>query len=173
MDNGVETTISGLKAKFGVNTDTELARRLGVDKRTVSAWKIRGSVPERVQRILAGETRVALQVAPQKWDDEEKLAFAHALFRIARINGSTAQGTALEKVRAAFDQSSWQFWAMFDKAQEELAALIEQGTHRTVDEAALMLMYLVINDPESVEADKAYLRSCYSTNQEEGQTYGW
>lgn len=52
MEATVDNTIAGLRRVVSAETDAELARKLGVDKSTVSGWRARGRVPSRFTKLL-------------------------------------------------------------------------------------------------------------------------
>ena len=49
----IEAQLAGLKAVFGVETDTDLANALGVDRSTIAQWRRRGQVSEHFQAVAA------------------------------------------------------------------------------------------------------------------------
>ena len=57
-------TIDHLRAFMDVVSDPELARKLRIDKSTISSWRSRGSVPNRYRRILSGSDPHAYEMPP-------------------------------------------------------------------------------------------------------------
>ena len=66
---GVQELVNRLKEHFRVEKDADLARVLGVDKRTVSAWRSRGNVPRRYVPILEGENHQSVLTPPLRWGE--------------------------------------------------------------------------------------------------------
>lgn len=46
--NVADAYIQNLKSHFGVETDDELARKIGTSKSTIASWRRRGTIPEAV-----------------------------------------------------------------------------------------------------------------------------
>lgn len=63
----IEETIEALKLRMKAVTDSDLARKLAIDKRTVSAWRARGAVPERYLSITAGADHQTVNTPPLRW----------------------------------------------------------------------------------------------------------
>ena len=71
--------------KFAVETDADLARKLRVDKSTVSSWRRRDGLPARFQKILeVGLSAQSVQAPPLEWGERrEKGILARPNFVIA------------------------------------------------------------------------------------------
>lgn len=145
--------IEALKAQFGTQTDADLARRLSIDKSTISSWKARGSVPRRFRAILSGASPSFFAISPMGWGEHEKNAFEIALFRFTRARAEVALEGDHEKCLEAFT-SSGEFWVLMLEAQKQL--LDRQGDGRHSPDTAQALAIHDLLD----EGDAAIARDC-------------
>lgn len=81
----IEGILEQLKLKLDASTDSELARKLGVDRRTVSGWRTRGKVPKRNLGIIDGASKNAYSAPPEIRGEHEKVAFRLALLRFGNF----------------------------------------------------------------------------------------
>ena len=136
-----DDAVERLKAHFKVATDADLARRLAVDKSTVSAWRARQKLPQRYQRMLEGDDHQAGLTPPARWGDYEKAAFELAVFRFAR---ATSKELGEGDFRALFQIYTKVFgviWSMQRQAQQDIAAQIEKGRVEHPREATILLIH--------------------------------
>lgn len=140
MTTDPETVIEQLKAKFNVDTDVELARKLRIEKSTVSSWKSRGRVPNRFLRILSGENHQFIAAPPIGWGEEEQAAFSLALFRFSRAFSDIITKGEYRSLVQLFTPASSHFWWLMSEAQQDL---IKRQAHSgvSVSAAATMAMY--------------------------------
>lgn len=117
--------VDRLKEQLRAETDSDLARILAVDKRTVSAWRSRGSVPERYLQMLSGDSHQSIATPPLRWGVYEKEAFNLALFRATRaLQGTAFQGSFHEQF-SAFRMAGAAFWLLMRDSQVELSGRME------------------------------------------------
>ena len=152
----VEATIEALKRKMDATTDADLARKLLVDKRTVSAWRSRGSVPDRYKAILDGESHQAIMTSPLKWGRYEECAFRLALFRFTRVKATAAISNDFRTIFDSFAHPRG-FWLLMTRSQRDIATVMEDRTD-SVDTAMALLMHDDIAAGDAaIERDKLAL----------------
>lgn len=134
-----EATIEALKVKMNAATDVDLARKLAVDKRTVSAWRARGSVPDRYTAILTGDSHQTIMTPPLKWGPYEECAFRLALFRFTRVKAAAAISNDFRAIFDAFAHLRG-FWLLMIRSQRDIAAVMEDRTD-SVDTAMALVMH--------------------------------
>lgn len=147
MGADVDGALEKLREHFRVETDAELARRLKIGQSTISTWKSRGRVPDRVMRMLDGETNLALGLGPVYWGPYENTAFGLALIRFARMYGSAEAG---EDFRAEYRAATrpGDFWSLFLQAQEDLRIEMEKSEGGLPQEALALILHDDRDDPE-------------------------
>lgn len=89
--------IEGLRSLFSVDTDSDLAKYLQIDKSTISSWRVRGNVPPRYLRILEGDSPKPSASPPSKWGPHEVMAFRLALFFYVRARADTVKSGDYEE----------------------------------------------------------------------------
>lgn len=126
MERPVEETLEALRQHFQVATDAELARKLRIDKSTISSWKARNRVPDRYRGILQGDTKAAAGVSPLRWSEHESAAFDLALFRLARIIAAHVDLDDYAESLSYFSHlAATDLWLMQNDCQGDLAAFGE------------------------------------------------
>lgn len=151
-----EATILALRRKLGAASDADLARMLLVDKRTVSAWRSRGSVPDRYTAILEGESHQTIMTPPIKWGRHEECAFRLALFRYTRVRAAAAVSNDFRTIFDAFAHPR-SFWTLMIRSQRDIANAMEDRTD-SVDTAMALVMHDDIMAGEAaIERDIAAL----------------
>lgn len=134
-----QSTIEALKLKMNASSDADLARKLAVDKRTVSAWRTRGGVPERYTAILDGGTHQTIMTPPLKWGQYEECAFRLALFRFTRVKAAAAISNDFRTIFDAFGRPRG-FWLLMVRCQRDIATVMEERTD-SPDTAIALLMH--------------------------------
>lgn len=152
----IEETIEALKLRLKAVTDSDLARKLAVDKRTVSAWRARGAVPERYLSITAGADHQTVNTPPLRWGPYEDHAFRLALFRFTRVRASVALSNDYSKIHRQFG-SPGGFWTLLRKSQQDLAAAMEERTEVLDTALALLFHDDIVAGDAAIERDKAIL----------------
>jgi len=112
---------------LGAETDVDLARKLAIDKSTVSSWRSRDNLPDRYLRILHGEDKQTVATPPLKWGQYEDYAFRLALFRYAKARGEAAQSADFKTVWTTFTHIGG-FWKLMHESQKDLAQCLEEQT---------------------------------------------
>lgn len=136
--NDFEKAIDDLKARLKAVSDADLARKLAIDKRTVSAWRVRGAVPERYISIINGEDHQTVNTPPLRWGPYELAAFRLALFRYTRVFAGIATSGDYTEVYRNFARQGG-FWILFRRSQEDLAKAMDERTD--VLDTALALLF--------------------------------
>jgi hypothetical protein len=153
MATEAEKDIARLKDFLGVSSEAELARALMIGQSTISSWKARGRVPDRMLRILRGDNTLALGSAPVTWSDAEKAALGLALVRFCRLHGAAV---ASGDFRAMLDIASRpdDLWSLFRAAQRDL---VEEADQQNVP-GHLTALSVILHD-EAVNPEGATQRS--------------
>ena len=131
--------ISALKVRFAVNSDSDLAKALGVDKSTVSSWKARNKVPFKYRNILVGAANAGFISPPVRWGDRESAAFSIALFRFCAAVKDVVEDGSIEPVTEWFTSNGVPFWAVFAVALEDVDDKM-QAVGRSADEARMIIL---------------------------------
>lgn len=152
----VDETISALKLRLNAESDSDLARRLGLDKRTISAWRSRGSVPQRYREIAQGEHPAPIWTPPVKWGTYEELAFRLALFRFVRVRAEAVQHATVGTMYSLFGGAG-AFWMLMHHAQNDIARV---AAERDIEEDfafALVIDEDITSGTRAIERDAAIL----------------
>lgn len=145
MTTNVEKALEALKAHLDVENDSELARKLKVDKSTVSSWRSRGRVPVRYLDILEGGSHQFSLNPPTRWTQHEQLAFELALFKFARIAKDIAVSDDYRENLDFFalGAGGW-FWKLMSECLDELVKFADASGHGIATAQAILLHdYLV------------------------------
>lgn len=148
--------IDALKAQLGAKTDADLARKLAIDKSTISSWKARGSVPRRFQAILSGASPSFFAISPMGWGEHEKNAFEIALFRFARARAEVALEGDYKKCLEAFTGGG-EFWVLMLEAQKQLLDRQGDGRHSPDTAQALVIHDLLTEGEAAIARDRRLL----------------
>lgn len=120
MDVTIEENLARLRKIFGAANDAELARALKLGQSTISTWKSRGRIPDRVLSILDGKSPLALGTSPMNWGPHENAALGLALVRLCRIHAADLLAgdfrSALEMANRPSD-----LWTLFRRSQQDIA----------------------------------------------------
>ena len=146
-----------LKLKLNASTDSELARKLGVDRRTVSGWRARGSVPKRYLGIIDGASKNAYSAPPEIWGEYEQVAFRLALLRFGNFYQEQFVDFDYRALLAEFPICAAGFWLLMSKAQTDLAREMDEGARNLEVAFAILAHDDLSNVSASVERDKASL----------------
>lgn len=149
-----DAQLEQLKTHFGVDKDVELARKLMVDKRTVSAWRTRGSVPARYRSIAEGGDPQSVMTPPMRWDEHERAAFDLAMFRLARALQSEAASGEFQCAMQAFGGAWGYFWEIMFQARHDLIEQMNSGVEGVRSAFALLVHADLENDDGAVAATR-------------------
>lgn len=152
----VEDTIEGLKLRLNAATDSDLARKLAVDKRTVSAWRARGAVPDRYRAITSGDSHQTIMTPPRGWGEYEEYAFRLALFRFTRVSAGVAQSGSYSDIVSTFGRPHG-FWLLLRRCQQDLASVMEDRADHLHLAFALLLHDDITAGEAAIERDRDYL----------------
>ncbi len=129
MSSEVDSTIERLRQRLGAENDVELSRKLRVAKSTISSWRARGTVPERYQKILDGDSHQMVLVPMNNWSHEEILAFNLALFRFNRATADLlAKGNYRECINL-FRQGRTLMLFLANDGQKEMSSLVDEHNY--------------------------------------------
>lgn len=136
----VGSLIEVLKRRLGVTTDVELAKRLAVDKSTVSSWRSRNTLPKRYLGILTGEdAQQTIATPPIRWAEHEEYAFRLALFRLAKALGPDASSGDYGRAWKAF-RTTGGFWKLMRESQKDLAEALDSRVS-SIETAFALIMH--------------------------------
>jgi hypothetical protein len=132
--------IEKLKARFRVESDSELAARLLISRSSVANWRNRDSVPDRYRRIADGEINWAAYSKPYgEMTDVERGAMRIAIARLVRDFGHIATDYRAFMEDSMLAASSWQkYWAV---ACKDLYREMEQRGSEDAHHTASLLVY--------------------------------
>jgi hypothetical protein len=147
MSADIESTLERLRNHFDVQSDAELARALKVGHSTISTWKARGRVPDRVMRILEGQSPLALGVGPVYWGPHENAAFGLALVRFCRLHGDTVKSSEFRTSYELATRSS-DFWSLFSQAQSDLRDELERSKDGKAEAGLAFILNDEVSNPE-------------------------
>jgi hypothetical protein len=150
-----EVTIDALKARLKADTDTDLARKLAIDKRTVSAWRARGTVPNRYLDIIEGADHQTIATPPLRWGEYENYALRLALFRISRATAPAALSDDPSTVYKTFTFTT--LWQLFRQSQEDLVAAMEGRTEFLDTALVLVIADDIAAGQEAVERHRSLM----------------
>lgn len=155
----VERTIERLREHFRAETDADLARRLRIDKSTVSSWRARGRVPDRFLKMLEGASHQAVGAAPLHWGDHEHAAFQLALFRYARLVSDTVASGDYRSNIDLLMKAETDFWILMNAAQMDIAERPANNPYDPSTAAMLIVHDDLAAGSASIERDRALTRA--------------
>jgi hypothetical protein len=167
-DELVAKYIADLKERVGASTDAELARLLSLDKRTVSAWRSRKSVPERFVKLLSGNGKPTEMAPAVNFSALDQQAFNLALFRFTRIKADLALAG---DYRRAWDEfrSSGPFWALMIGARRDISEAMKDRADHPATALALLLHDDIEDAERSMERDRLTIADIWRPAEAEKQ----
>lgn len=151
MSADVEQILDRLRAHFDVHSDAELARALNIGQSTISTWKARGRVPERINRILEGQSPLALGVGPVYWGPHENAAFGLALVRFCRLHGASADSAEFRAIYELATRTG-DFWSLFHQSQSDLRAELESSKDGKAEAGLAFILNDELANPDLARA---------------------
>ena len=145
MQSSVDATIAGLRGAVSAKTDAELARMLGVDQSTISAWRARGRVPERFVKMVDGAAKAPSSEAPQVWGELQERAQTIALVRFTLIRREVVFSGNVDKALGLFLDLK-PYWLILNRAVHELRLKME-ASRVDLKTAQALLMQEDLRDP--------------------------
>ncbi len=152
------TIIEGLRKLFSVETDSDLAKSLRIDKSTISSWRVRGNVPPRYVRILEGDNPKPSASAPSKWGPHEVMSFRLALFRYVRARGDAVKEGDYEVLLRTFGYEEG-FFNLMQDAQRNLSEKMDSTGVELTTAFALLLHQELTTSEDRAGMDRAILSS--------------
>jgi len=138
MDEDVQARIAALPAPLGAQHDAELAARLGIGESTISSWRSRGRIPDRVLRVLEGESHEPIATPPRGGGEHERAAFDPARFRFTLLFGPLAREGHYRDAMVVVSNTSI-FWLMMHRARKDLVERMETAGHQLQAAFAVIL----------------------------------
>lgn len=123
MQASADETIAALRSLVGAHNDADLAGKLGVDKRTVSAWRARQRVPARFAKMLDEPRRGTFNTGEVSGELQER-AYAIALARFVLLRHDLAASDEVNKSLPVFRQML-PFWLLVHRAIHEMLSRVE------------------------------------------------
>lgn len=132
--------IDQLKARFRLETDSDLAARLLISRSALANWRNRNSVPDRYRRIADGEINwAAFSKSYGEMSDVERAAMRVAIARLVRDFQSIATDYRSFMENSMEAAASWQlYWA---KACKDLYSAMEERGSEDAQHTASLLVY--------------------------------
>ena len=147
MEVAVDRTIAGLRRVLGAETDAELARKLGIDKSTVSGWRARGRVPDRFTNMIdAPEHGVLADLGTLSGELRER-AYPVAFARYILIRHELIRSGDADRAMSILRDMK-PFWLVLHRAVHELLAKVE-ALQVELETAQLLLLQEDLRDPEA------------------------
>lgn len=146
MERSAEEKIDTLKRMLNAKSDAELARKLGIDKRTVSSWKIRGKIPERFELMIEGKAGShAYGTAPAYWSGIENIAMSLAAIRYSEVVSEASSSKDFESILSmAFHPED--IWTLHREAYSDLCEVMKAGSH-SFESAVAVLIHRELDEP--------------------------
>ncbi len=130
--------IENLKEVVGAGSDAELARLLSVDKRTVSCWRARKSIPRKFLDLISGTASAEIATPAMQLSERDKHAFSLALFRATRAQADVASCGRFRDVWDALHAPSG-FWLLMRAARADLNETIKSRAETYQTALALVI----------------------------------
>lgn len=143
-----EKVIEKLKARFRVETDSDLAERLLVSRSTVANWRNRNAVPARYSRIADGEANWAAWSRPLgELSDIERAAMQLAALRLVRDFADIATDYRIFLNRGT--EAALAFNKYWHQACVDLVAAVdERNSDHPADTVAQIIAYNEVFAPK-------------------------
>lgn len=132
--------IERLKARFRVDSDSDLAAKLLISRSSVANWRNRNSVPARYRRLDEGEGNLFAFGQPYfEMTEVERAAMRLSVLRLMRDFGDVATDYQAFLTKSGEAAASWQpYWA---KACRDLYAEMEKRQTEDAQHCVMLLAY--------------------------------
>ncbi|WP_164613721.1 helix-turn-helix domain-containing protein [Pseudotabrizicola algicola] len=126
--NDAGEIIERLKARFRVDSDSDLAAKLMISRSSVANWRNRNSVPDRYQRVAEGDINwSAFSTGIVDMSLVESAAMRLAMLRLMRDFGDIAKDYRAFLERSGQAAATWPiYWSKACKDVQE--AMAESGS---------------------------------------------
>ena len=148
MDNDIDTKIGELRAFLHAENDADLARKLRIDKSTVSSWRSRKRIPERFSSILDGDVIEHRSSPPELWGDIEDTAFSLALCRYTLAFKNIVDAGDYQEAMHTF-RDNRRFWLIMNNAASSLQERMRDGSF-DLSSAFAVLLHEDMKEPKAV-----------------------
>lgn len=163
----IDEQIEQLKTAVSAASDSELARKLQIDRRTVSGWRSRNSIPKRYLSILDGQSKDFVGCAPLHWGEYEQAAFEAALFRFGNFYKRHYENPEFSQLMTDFPFAAASFWALMGSTQKEIARNMERGDHVNLHAATAMIYHADISQPDEAHSRDAAILEWHNATEDE------
>lgn len=150
MQGTVETTIQQLRDTFSATSDSDLAKKLRIDKSTVSSWRSRGRVPSRFVKLLDEQPPREQAQAPDHWNELQETALGLSQLRFTLMTKDIAVSGDVERAMITF-MNTKNYWAVLYRAVHEIQEK-QSALNVDHDTAAALLMQEDLREPEATGA---------------------
>jgi hypothetical protein len=146
MKGGISETIGELRRVVHASSDSDLARKLGVDKSAISGWRARGSVPKRFLKMLDTPSS-SLSSAPMQIGGEvQDAGHRVALVRFVLLRSDLARSGDVDQAMRLFSELRL-WWIVMHRAVHDLLTRVETLSV-DIATAQALLMQEDLRDPE-------------------------
>lgn len=140
--NDAGEIIERLKARFRVDSDSDLATKLMISRSSVANWRNRNSVPDRYQRIAEGELNwAAFFAGVVDMSEVERAAMKLAMLRLMRDFGDIATDYRSYLEKSGTATASWPLY--WHEACKDLQSAMAE---RDSDDAFNIVSILAYNE---------------------------
>lgn len=138
--NDAGEIIERLKARYRVDSDSDLAAKLLISRSSVANWRNRNSVPARYRRLDEGEGNLFSFGQPYvEMTEVERAAMKLAFLRLVREFGDVATEYRTFLTRSGEAAASWQtYWV---KACRDLYAEMDKRQSEDAEHCVTLLAY--------------------------------
>jgi hypothetical protein len=136
--NDAGEIIERLKARFRVDSDSDLAAKLMISRSSVANWRNRNSVPDRYQRVAEGEINwAAYSPGVVDMSAVESAAMRLAMLRLMRDFGDIATDYRSFLTKSGSAAASWPLY--WSRACKDLqAAMAERDSDDAINVVSLL-----------------------------------
>lgn len=154
----IDKQIDELKKMYVVTTDSDLAKRLRIDKRAVASWRSRGVLPKRYEHILTGLAGASSSTTPPNhWGEYDKAAARIAHFRISRAIAQFAGSTSVRANLSLYRKVGDNFFIILANSHFRITEIMEQAQIEIGAAEATFIFEDLSNSQKSIERDMALL----------------
>lgn len=147
MQPSVDSTIATLRRVVSAASDSELARKLGVDKSTVSGWRARGRVPARFLKMVDSPEKGILPDLGRTSGELQERALPIAHVRFILLRADVVRSADTDRAMATMRDTK-PFWLILHRALHELLSKVE-ALNIDLETAQALLLQADLTDPDA------------------------
>lgn len=147
MDASVDNTIAGLRRVVSADSDAELARKLGVDKSTVSGWRARGRVPARFTSMLEAPSEGTLLDLRNISGELQERAYPIGNLRFVLLRQDIARSGDIDRALPLL-RDMLPYWLVLHRAVHDLLKRVEM-LQVDLETAQALLLQEDLRDPDA------------------------